>query len=358
MAGTPPNPGPWARCRHSALLLLLFYTATPARSALASNPSNSVELDLISPVEGGHYRVNPNTGLGVVVAVHNKAVADSYEWTFEWEARSSEFHSSGSIRGRPEGWRDYDESYFSTIQNETIYIGVSHPYFFSGSNRPNDGPMPDGEYRFSWHFDIGPWCGHLRVIDTSPGTNGSQGWDTWIYSMTHTISSGAFNISVADDAPWPAFTPTSCPSVAGQVSFATQRPVIERNVSPDTGCETTESVTELANPCLATVGLAQAASISSVMQWGIAAPTPTASSSSGFSSAASSFSDSLTSAFSSSASLLSVTEVTVPSPTPTESQWRSKQELSCSPVSATGSVWSGCVVHEYGFDVGAAILVI
>ncbi|KAK3317579.1 hypothetical protein B0T19DRAFT_469306 [Cercophora scortea] len=283
---------------------MAWLSATPARSALAPSSLDTVELDLISPVKGGHYRVNPDTGLGVVAAVHNKALADSHEWSFGWEIRSSEpkFFAMGTIGGRPEGPREYDESDFSTIQNDTIYIGVSHPYFFSGSNRPNNGPMPAGQYRFNWRFDIGPWCGPFRVTNGSPGTNGSQGWDT------------VFKISVADDAPWPAFTPTSCASVAGQVSFATSPAVVGRHVSPEESYASTLSVTESANPCLATVGPAQAASISSVMKWGSAARTPVTSSSLVYWSSA--FSSSSYYSSPSSPSSLSVTQM--PSSTPTD----------------------------------------
>ncbi|KAB5583635.1 hypothetical protein GE09DRAFT_306072 [Coniochaeta sp. 2T2.1] len=133
--------------------------------------------------------------------------------------------------------------------------------------------MPPGKYIFDWKFDLGPWCGF------------DEEWGGEEYSIAHTVGQGNFSIFIDDGAPWPAFTQTSCASLAGHVAFATTS--VRDDVAFDHGtpvpitCAITQPVTETPQPCLATVDAVQAASISSIMTWiDDAAGSPTSTSTS------------------------------------------------------------------------------
>ncbi|KAK3376587.1 hypothetical protein B0T24DRAFT_222644 [Lasiosphaeria ovina] len=235
------------RCLFFALLFAVLFGPNPVRSARSVN---STEIDLISPVAGGRYRVNPDTGLAVVLAVQNRQAADYHNWTLSWSISSANrtytwwgSHAWGTFSdfGTPQ---DLDTSF--TIQDGDPVIGVSRPWLPSA--------MPLGEFVFEWSFSIGPWC---NITDKR---------QTYVAGLG--ISTGTFNITVADDAQWPAFNPTSCASPLGQVSFSKTSAYTAGFLSPATlSCVITQSVTDTLDPCRATVGPAQAESISSIMSW-------------------------------------------------------------------------------------------
>jgi hypothetical protein len=241
--------GPFSRSTHHLLSLLILCAVTLV--------AGTVEVDIISPVAGGRYRVNPDRGLGVVITVQNKDVADTYGWKLAWKVTSTavnaigvlDFAAFGDI-GAPQS---YEPSY--VIDGGDPYIALSHSFIYSGTGKTSQ-PMPPGDYRFSWNFTIGPWC---ESFD-----------NTSEYDAQRHVGDGSFSISVADDAPWPAFTHTDCASVAGQVSFASTAvwsPPAYINPTAPLLCVATASVTDPPNPCRVTVKAAQAASISSIMTW-------------------------------------------------------------------------------------------
>ncbi|KAK0646772.1 hypothetical protein B0T16DRAFT_458656 [Cercophora newfieldiana] len=157
-----------------------------------------MELDIISPVENGRYRINQLTSLGVAIAVPNKAVGDTHGWIFDWNVHSADI-SSGTISANTGRIGTPQSNLFSriTIQDGDPFIAISTS-LSSGSNI-SEGLMPPGDYIFEWVFYICPWCEF--VLDQSR-----------IWSVTWPISNGSFRITVTDDAPWPVFDPTSCPS--------------------------------------------------------------------------------------------------------------------------------------------------
>jgi len=242
----------WARCVLSAL-----FVATLLPTPTCSAPSDTMELDIITPVAGGLYRVNPGRLLAIVVAVQNKAIGDSHGWRFDWTVSSVSavgkaiYADSGKI-STPQGGL-YTAV---TIQDGDPFIGISNALRSDNGTTPVSKPMPPGDYHFEWVFSVGPWCEF--VPDQSM---------TWALSWP--VKNGSFRITVADDAPWPELDSTSCPSVAGQVSFlaTTEYPATNQATPTTLACVQTAVVTEKPEPCRATVGKKQAASISSFMMW-------------------------------------------------------------------------------------------
>jgi len=237
--------------------------------------NNSIEIDIISPAAGGHYRINPSRGLAVVVAVQNKRATDRYGWSFSYQIRSvtnstadtaawpgqSAYFVLGGIGG---GFQGIEPNF--TIQNdEHLYIGLTHDYLFDG--KPYQ-PMLSGEYMLRWEVKTGPTC-YFGENSTSLNAVGDY------------FGEGLVAFTVADDAPWPELQPTPCASVAGQVSFSATGAYISNWISPvgtyqPLPCGVTEKVTESPDPCRATVGPEQARSISSIMTWVEGPPRVTA----------------------------------------------------------------------------------
>ncbi|KAK3369384.1 hypothetical protein B0T24DRAFT_596132 [Lasiosphaeria ovina] len=237
------------------LSALLVAALGPAPAWSAGNAT--MELDLISPVAGSRYRVNPDTGLAVIIAVQNKAVGDPHKWRFDWTVSSTTRTSSGLLTFADTGSIGTPQSFYQpavTVQDGDPFIGVSLT-FVPSTGKPLK-PMPPGDYVFAWTFSIGPWC---EFEDRSR-----------TYSISWPINNGSFQITVADDAPWPDLQPANtCASVAGQVSFGpTTQYAATNQATPTTlACVETDAVTEKPDPCRATVGNAAAANISSIMTW-------------------------------------------------------------------------------------------
>ncbi|KAK1826654.1 hypothetical protein QBC39DRAFT_292880, partial [Podospora conica] len=249
-----------ARCLFSALLLVSL-VAVPS----SAQSNTSMEVDLISPVPNGRYRVNPDRGFAVLVAIQNREHGDPAGWRFEWHAIRRDparprFFTSGTVSSS--GTNIYGA--VTHPLNHTAsdpYLALSHPYIEANTDKPINHPTPPGEYEFTWNFQIGPWCEVL----TAPRSRE--------YASNHFISRGAFNFTVAEDAPWPVLTRTAadqaCASVAGQVSFTaynTMAPMWNTMLDWTMGpCAMTASVTDAPAPCRATVDAEQAARVSSIM---------------------------------------------------------------------------------------------
>ncbi|KAK5652327.1 hypothetical protein OQA88_10677 [Cercophora sp. LCS_1] len=253
--------------RFLSLLLLLAWPV----SCLTNT---SMEIDIITPTPNGWHRVNPDRGLGVVIAVQNKAAGDPAQWRFDWTVIPAQdsphrFGDSGSI-GFPERT---DPSY--PLSTDDPFIGLTHPYLYKNTDKPSE-PMPPGDYTFAWRFTIGPWCEVLTVPRSRE------------YAATHLVHKGSFNITVAEDAAWPDLRPTGCAEVAGQVSFTAYDAAVTGWMSFDETwtCALTASVTETPEPCRATLGAEQASMVSSIMTW-TALPTGTGGESTGSTNAAS-----------------------------------------------------------------------
>ncbi|KAK1759926.1 hypothetical protein QBC47DRAFT_438218 [Echria macrotheca] len=232
-------------CRWAGYLIPALLLATPCSAA-----NTTVELDIITPLANGRYRVNPNRGLGVVIAVQNEPIAGPHKWRFDWTVSSTTpglFADTGSI-GVPQSF--YQPGY--PLQ-QNPFVGLSHFPIYS-TDKP-DKPMLAGEYIFEWVFSIGPWC----EFDADQSRTYSFGWP---------ISNGSFRLTVAYDADWPDVQPTTtCASAAGQVSFGPTTQFVD-TVSPTTlPCVETATVTEKADPCQAVVGQVAAANISRIMTW-------------------------------------------------------------------------------------------
>ena len=246
----------------TVLLAAVFW---PRHAQGSTRSNNSIEVDIISPTAGGRYRVNQDRGIAVVIAVQNKRATERYGWHFDWEVRSVKSDPSGKYLYQYldlGGIGEKDDGLYPTfdIQDDgNLYVGLTHSYLYA-NGKPNK-PMPPGEYIFSWKIKTGPTC------YSSSGSFSVVG---------DVFGSGTFNLSVADDAPWPDFAPmapattTRCASLAGQASFSGTGSYITNWTSPTTtplACGVTETVTETPDPCRATVGREQARSISSIMTW-------------------------------------------------------------------------------------------
>ncbi|KAK4448988.1 hypothetical protein QBC34DRAFT_406492 [Podospora aff. communis PSN243] len=225
----------------------------------AWSTSKSMELDIISPVAGGRYRVNPITKIPAVIAVHNKAAGDSHGWLFQWyahmdDANGAVIASNNAMIGSPGAFSDSFTPI--TIQDGDPFIAVATADGF-GFNTTS-GTLPPGEYVFEWDFSVGPWCG------PAPDAEQAIIWRNW-----WTISNGSFHITIDDDVSFPEFDSKSCPSVAGQVSFGATTEYSQTGLLPITTlpCVQMTPVTEKPDPCRATLGVVQAASISSAMSW-------------------------------------------------------------------------------------------
>lgn len=251
------------RARH-LLSTLLLLSLLPIQPTAQSN--TTMELDLISPLANGTYRVNPSLGLAVLIAIQNRHLGDPAAWSFEWSAlRLSpalpRFFVSGAVTSTgTNAWGSPTHQLASDP-----FLALSHPRLETVADKP----MPPGEYEFTWNVQIGPWCEVLAVPRSRE------------YASSHHVNRGKFNFTVVEDGPWPVVTRTAggeCASVAGQVSFAAYNTVVPawdtRYDDPMGPCAMTASVTEEAAPCRATVDVEQAGRVSSIMTW-VDGPTGT-----------------------------------------------------------------------------------
>ena len=96
------------------------------------------------------------------------------------------------------------------IQNgEHLFVGPTHSFLYG--DKP-DLPMPADDYVFSWAVRTGPTC------YSEPNESGFS-------AIGDRFGSGAFNFSVAFDAPWPDLQPTTCASAAGLATIVGNPPV-------------------------------------------------------------------------------------------------------------------------------------
>ena len=268
------NSARW-RTRHplSTLLLSLLSVQTAAQS---NTTATSMEVDLISPVANGIYRVNPDRGLAVLVAIQNRHLGDPADWRFEWTAMRltpdrPRFFVGGAVSASGTNIRGSVTHPLNQSASDP-YLALSHPYIEPATDKPSNHPTPPGEYEFTWNVQIGPWCEVLAVPRSKE------------YSSNHFVSRGRFNFTVAEDALWPVLAKTpagekdSCASVAGQVSFTAYNTMVPawdtRYDEPYGPCAMTASVTDAPAPCQATVNAEQAARVSSIMTW-VDGPTAT-----------------------------------------------------------------------------------
>ncbi|KAK0737968.1 hypothetical protein B0T18DRAFT_394346 [Schizothecium vesticola] len=213
------NPPRWrARYPLSILLLLLSLFSVQPACAQSNTTATSMEVDLISPVANGVYRINPDRGLAVIVAIQNRQHGDPADWRFEWTAMRltpdrPRFFVGGAVSASGTNIRGSVTHPLNQSASDP-YLALSHPYIEPGTDKPTTHPTPPGEYEFTWNVQIGPWCEVLAVPRSRE------------YSSNHFVSRGRFNFTVAEDAPWPVLTKTtagegdSCASVAGQVRRA------------------------------------------------------------------------------------------------------------------------------------------
>lgn len=259
-----------ARCPLSTLLLL-FISLLSLHTA--AQPNTTMEVDLITPLANGTYRVNPSRGLAVLVAIQNRHLGDPAAWRFEWSAMRlspsrPRFYVAGAVTSTGTNiWGSPTHALNHTPSDS--FLALSHPRIEPITDKPMSYPTPPGEYEFTWNVQIGPWCEVLAVPRSRE------------FGSTHHISRGKFKFTVVEDGPWPVVAKAAggeCASVAGQVSFAAYNTIVpawDTRYDEDMGpCAMTASVTEKAAPCRATVDVEQAARVSSIMTW-VDGPTGT-----------------------------------------------------------------------------------
>jgi len=275
--------------RHLAISLLLTLLVPSFTTSPQTN--NIIQLNLITPLANGHYRINPATGLAVVIALQNKPEADLHGWRFDWSiitsppfppSSSSYYADAGSI-GTPQSV--FQPGFFlpqpdpnsSPKEDEEISIGLSYPLISEITNKPlNPLKHLPGSFTFSYTFSIGPWCEF------------SDGGRNRTYALSWPVQSGSFDITLTDsdgdDASWPdldsdpSSSPTKrCASAVGQVHFESTTTAFPPDTMAAAGfwpstalpCVETLSLTktELADPCRVNVAGEVRESISNFMSW-------------------------------------------------------------------------------------------
>ena len=249
---------------YNYVLISVFLTAFSGLCIASTNSTSSgnvAEAALIFPREGDRFSTN-DLGMAAVVAVQNVEEAWKHKWFFTWMMCTNQTDRPGfrwcEFSGDGDSYSGNDPV---VLQESGPYIGLSHSYWYKGSKTPVI--VHPGVYLFEWAFSIGPWC--------------AFGEDPWFesYAYQKQISSGSFNVTVAEDAPLPALKTDACASFAGAVSYvAVATYNFGHSVDNDPACVQTAPVTNSPDPCGATLNAAQATSASGVMGW---SATPTSS---------------------------------------------------------------------------------
>ncbi|KAK4451290.1 hypothetical protein QBC34DRAFT_424141 [Podospora aff. communis PSN243] len=252
----------------TALLLLQSSFALALAQGAAPAPGE-VEIDLISPLPGGSYSTHKDRALPVVIALHNKQIADQHGWLFRWgllsmdlETRHGEgwFGNLNRTTGRIQDHKAEDAIRTVTLrEDDNLWIGAGHRHLgnLTAVTLP---PMEPGEYQFVWSFHAGVRCDPTELDRPTSETNDLG-------------TVGGFNFTVTDNEGkefFPKELPSECASVVTQVSLGPTTAAVTTGTATETiSCAvTTGAVTATPEPCKATLAEAQKVVVSNLMEKG------------------------------------------------------------------------------------------
>jgi hypothetical protein len=254
------------------LHLSLIIVSLLATLICADNSSATAEADLLWPVAGETFSLNPK-GMAVVFALQNYAKAQEHGWKFSWLMCTprDETHRECAFEAVYSHNDPTDKNSPVVLRNgETdgdVHIEVAHSFWYSdGTGNSTFDYSLSGVYLFEWRFQMGAYCWKSE--------NGRESE----YGISKEIANGSFNITIdATGAPNPTMTAGTCASFLGAVSYT--NPITSwdfgRSVANSPGCVGTASVTKSPESCRATLDAGQIGTAMSAMGWVPSTPTAT-----------------------------------------------------------------------------------